>query len=412
LLAPAEEDVLVDWIDHQATISKPLDKQALLNIAYELSGAIPGKNWIHRFEKRHQDVCSSKPGNLDPKRAQNFNRTNVAGFFNLLKDIYAAYPGLPAQHIWNMDEKGVQFGGGRKHSKKFFHLQSLKKSKFYRIRSDNLELMTIIECISPAGLSIPPTFVLSSGPVPALTNLSAPIGAVATSPNGWTDNEIGAAWFEQTFIPFSRTHKLNDTPIILFLDGHDSHETDNIRSIAFEHDVIIIAFPSKCTHKLQPLDVTVFAQTQRQWTNHCDNRICEGIKMDRYNIIEEYMAVREASMTPKLMRSAFSTTGIFPFNPNVFTDHDFAPAKSFSSSAFAPDSFPHEVPSSSPIPSDMSDCDISSDGDDSDADTSKTHRTTSEINWGTVTNQACIWGQGLATTPLGVSVVQVCLLDQ
>jgi hypothetical protein len=384
LLTQEEEVVLVDWIGHQATIAKPLDKHSVLTHVHDLSGSVPGKNWVNRFEKRHQEVRVSKPGNLDPKRAQNFNRSNVARFFDLLKGIYDVYPDLPPQHIWNMDEKGVQFGGGCKHSKKYYHLQNLKRSKFYQIRSDNLELMTVIECISPSGLSIPPTFVLSSGRMPALTNLTAPIGAVATSPNGWTDNEIGADWFQHTFVPFATAHKLNNTPIVLLLDGHDSHESDNLRNIAFQHNVIILAFPSKCTHKLQPLDVAVFSQTQRQWTSHCDRRIFEDIKMDRYNIIEEYMLVRPASMTPKLMASAFSSTGIFPFNPNIFTDHDFAPAKSFSSFAFAPESFPCEVASSSPIPSnngDMSNSEAESDSDELDTNASKT--TAAEIDWDT-----------------------------
>jgi hypothetical protein len=64
-------------------------------------------------------------------------------------------------------------------------------------------------------------------------------------------------------------------------------------------------------------------------------------------------------MTPKLMRSAFSTTGIFPFNDALFTDDDFAPAKSFSHSMHAPTSFPLKVPSSPPISSDLSDLEMS-----------------------------------------------------
>jgi len=47
---------------------------------------------------------------------------NVAHFYKLLKDIYNAYPNLPPEHVWNMDKKGVQFGGGRKHLKKYYHL--------------------------------------------------------------------------------------------------------------------------------------------------------------------------------------------------------------------------------------------------------------------------------------------------
>ena len=207
-------------------------------------------NWIYQFEQRHPEICASQPGNLDPKHAQNFNPTNVAHFYKLLKDVYNAYPNLPPEHVWNMDEKGVQFGGGRKRLKKYYHLQSLKKSKFYRVCSDNLELMTVIECVSPSGLSVPPSFVLSSGPTPSFPDLCSKIGAIATSPNGWTDNEIGTVWFIETFIPFANNHKVTDAPILLLLDGHNLHESDTFRKAAFEHNIIVVVFPSKCTHKL------------------------------------------------------------------------------------------------------------------------------------------------------------------
>jgi len=123
--------------------------------------------------------------------------------------------------------------------------------------------MTVIECISPSGLSVPPSFVLSSRPFPLLPNLSGKIVVIATSPNGWTDNKIGTAWFMEMFIPFSNDHKVADAPIILLLNGHNSHESDVFHEATFHHNIIVIAFPSKCTHKLQPLDVVVFAQVQR-----------------------------------------------------------------------------------------------------------------------------------------------------
>ena len=318
-----------------------------------------------------------------------------------------------------MDEKGIQLGGGRKQSKKFFHLESLKRSKFYRIRSDNLELITIIECISPAGLSIPPAFILAQGPIPALPNLDTPIGAVGTSPNGWTDNELGLRWFQETFIPFATAHKINDTPILLLVDGHDSHETDELRTVAYEHNIFILAFPSKCTHKLQPLDVTVFAQLQRKWSARCDSRIYEHIAMDRYNVIPEYMEVHAASMTPELIYSAFSCTGIYPFNPEVFADADYAPARTFSTIPQVPKSFPVDIPSSSPLPSDVSDAtSLDSDSDldggetedqsDSEADVPH-HDPLSNIHWDTDSDDSAYEPPSSHKSPLSLSSSRVLL---
>jgi hypothetical protein len=85
------------------------------------------------------------------------------------------------------------------------------------------------------------------------------------------------------------------------------------------------------------------------------------MKMYRYNIIPEYMEICPQSMTPELMCSAFATTGIFPFNDTLFTDDDFAPARSFSHTMHAPMSFPPKVPSSPPLASDLSDCEMSDD---------------------------------------------------
>jgi hypothetical protein len=59
------------------------------------------------------------------------------------------------------------------------------------------------------------------------------------------DNELSASWFEHTFLPFASTHKQSDAPLLLFLDGHDSHETGGLRKLAFENNVTIIVFPSK-----------------------------------------------------------------------------------------------------------------------------------------------------------------------
>jgi hypothetical protein len=86
--------------------------------------------------------------------------------------------------------------------------------------------------------------------------------------------------------------------------------------------------------------------------------------MDQYNIIQEYMEIHPWSMTPELMHSAFSTTGIFPFNDTLITNDDFALAKSFSHTMHIPKSFPTKVPSSPPVVSDVSDLETS--GNESD----------------------------------------------
>jgi len=135
---------------------------------------------------------------------------------------------------------------------------------------------------------------------------------------------------------------------VLTLDGHDTHETRRIKRAAFDHNVILIILPSKTTHKLQPLDVGVFASVQHRWSRHCDDRLAQGVRIDRYNLIPEYLAVHR-TITPSLVQKAFVKTGIYPLNPNIFNDHDFAPSQASSSIPTFPPSYPHEVPLSVPL---------------------------------------------------------------
>jgi hypothetical protein len=114
---------------------------------FDLCGHIPGKNWLRCFKKCHPKLKISRPSNLDPKHMQNFNCTNVDFFYRLLKCVFDAHPNFPPQHIWNMDKKGLQLGGGHKHCKKYFHMKDSWKKNIFCVHSDNLKLVTTIECI-------------------------------------------------------------------------------------------------------------------------------------------------------------------------------------------------------------------------------------------------------------------------
>lgn len=67
-----------------------------------------------------------------------------------------------------MDEKGAQNGGGRKgDGQKFIFL--LEDKDYYRQHSDNLELVTIIECANVAGTMMKPFFIMKDGPLADFT---------------------------------------------------------------------------------------------------------------------------------------------------------------------------------------------------------------------------------------------------
>ena len=148
----------------------PCSAADLRSEASFISGKDIGGRWHRKFERRHPDLQAAKPAKLDPKRAKNFNEAVINDYFDKLETLHARFPGgIPPEHIWNMDEKGIQMGGGRKkNSKKFYYLKSQKQR--YQLRSDNLKLVTILECISAAG-DVPPSFCLKNGGIPDLRKL-------------------------------------------------------------------------------------------------------------------------------------------------------------------------------------------------------------------------------------------------
>ncbi|OJA20600.1 hypothetical protein AZE42_08547 [Rhizopogon vesiculosus] len=145
LVNEAQEKVLVDWCHHNSDSATPLHPRTLRGRVLEMVG-----------------ICPAKPRGLDPKRAQNFNKVTIMEYFDMQKALNEKHDGIPLEHNWNVDEKGCQMDGDRKgdNSKFVFSKSNLDR---YRIRSDNLELVTTIECVSAAGDSIPASFIVADG---------------------------------------------------------------------------------------------------------------------------------------------------------------------------------------------------------------------------------------------------------
>ena len=171
LLDPQQEAVLIDWIAKGAASGTPLDHCAVRSYASELAGRRAGKRWTERFMRRHPELVLAKPIKLDPSRTKNFNEAVTADFFEKYKKLDDQYGGIPPEHIYNYDEKGIQLGGGRKNSGCIYFYMHSQRSR-YHISSDNLELVTVTEAVSAAGCAVPASFILSEGPLPDLRKLN------------------------------------------------------------------------------------------------------------------------------------------------------------------------------------------------------------------------------------------------
>ena len=172
LLTPNQEQTLVDWVKHQGSMGLPFLKKELEAWASKLAGRQVGVSWYKNFMKRHRDDISAAKGvQLNPKCTSNFNKTVINGYFDRLEALHGHFSGeIPAEHIWNMDKKGIQLGGGCKNMGTMYFYSRSQKHKS-RLKSDNLELVTVLKCVSAAGDIVPPSFCLQSGSAPDLHSL-------------------------------------------------------------------------------------------------------------------------------------------------------------------------------------------------------------------------------------------------
>jgi hypothetical protein len=160
LLCKEQEQSLIEFIQFLGRAGFPLSKRTIAPKVFDLCNRKPSRGWVYRFLNRHPDCTLGRPTGLDPKRARAFNYPSVNTHFTQLQDILKKH-GIPWKNVHNMDEIGIQLGGGRKRNGEVYFFPSADKSRYIQ-RSDNLELITVIESICGDGSApVKPCFIFS-----------------------------------------------------------------------------------------------------------------------------------------------------------------------------------------------------------------------------------------------------------
>ncbi|XP_039969931.1 uncharacterized protein LOC120781765 [Bactrocera tryoni] len=116
-----------------------------------------------------------------------------------------------------------------------------------------------------------------------------------------------------------------DSPTMLLLDNYGSHLSIEAIDLALDHGITLLSFPPKYTRKMQPLDVAVFAPFKGMMTVKHDawKKSNIGVTFDLHHVPLLVDQCLDVMLTPKTIKSGFRTTGIYPFNPQIFTEVDF-----------------------------------------------------------------------------------------
>ncbi|KAK6166826.1 hypothetical protein SNE40_023441 [Patella caerulea] len=329
-----QEKQLATYLQHAASIYFGLSPREVRMLAYECAKLfnlqmpvswsdvqMAGPDWFSAFLKRHPQLAIRVPEATSLARASAFNKANVSVFFGKLAAVMDRNK-FDCTRIWNIDEtaittvvkpnKVVASTG----TKQVGSLTSQERG----------QLVTLCAAVSAAGQAIPPFLVFPRVNFKSYFLNGAPPGADGSAhPSGWMTHE-NFLLFLKHFV--SIVQPSNQKPVLLLLDNHQSHLAIEVLDFAKQNGIVMLSFPPHCSHRLQPLDISVFgplkkkvSQAQSNWLrNH------PGKPIGIYDIASILCEPWKLSMTMTNICSGFRKSGIYPYNCDIFSDSEYMPS--------------------------------------------------------------------------------------
>ncbi|KAJ8931939.1 hypothetical protein NQ314_015101 [Rhamnusium bicolor] len=137
------------------------------------------------------------------------------------------------------------------------------------------------------------------------------------SDSGWMNSEVFFEYVSNHFIHFLKSENIT-RPVILFVDGHRSHLTQEVSKLCDENGVILISLFPNTTHIMQPADVSVFKPLKAGWKSSVRNWKFENFakEVTRFTFGSILKAVFDEYATVKTIQNGFRKCGLYPFDKN------------------------------------------------------------------------------------------------
>ena len=291
-----------------------------INHVFNRRRRLAGKDWMLDFIRRHK-LSVRTPQSTSMNRVVAFDREKVTRFFELLKSLYDCEK-IEPHRIYNLDESGVTTVP---EPGKILALKGRKQVG--RIASgEKGRTVTVVASINATGHFLPPAMIFPRQRMNDRLLHGALPGTVGyNSGNGWIDSTLFLRYLDH-FI--KHVKPTPDSKVLLILDNHISRKSLEAIDKAKANSIILLTLPPHTSSKLQPLDRSVFKALKTYYSQECSIWMTNhmGRKITEYDIASIMGPAFLKAMSPTNIISGFKSTGIWPYNPDVIDEENYATA--------------------------------------------------------------------------------------
>ncbi|KAJ5241722.1 uncharacterized protein N7469_000049 [Penicillium citrinum] len=324
-LSQNEEDSLIEWIKSMDSRGLAPKRYMIKNMANfllaERGDSVSytiGQNWVNCFIAHTPDIVSRLSRRYDYQRAKCEDPKSIQKWFDTVQRTIIEH-GITNDDIWNFDETGFAMGIiSRSYIVTFSEYQESQRKI---LQPGNREWVTVIECINQTQ-AISPTVIFKAKTFTSTWFTMGPKDwHYNISENGWINDQIALDWLQRSFIPKTQ-NLIKGSKILLILDGHGSHKTEQFDYLCRQNNIIWLCMPAHSLYLLQPLDVGCFSIIKKAYGDLVQSKMRFGRQsIDKATFLVLYKEARNKAFgIESTIANSFAGTGLISFNPQHVLD--------------------------------------------------------------------------------------------